>query len=187
MRKLTVLILMLAFGANASAKELSMETSNSYLDALGVQGNLKATYEVMINPLLDGVLRGIAQNMKSKGLPDTKIVAAVNAMRPHVMSAKTALLDNLDNLMPYQRLQAEVYHPVLSASFTEEELREVIAFLQTPVGRKYSQETYTILQQTSQLTQQLFGPQIEKFFSEEMARRREQAIHDITAALEATQ
>lgn len=168
------------------AKELTKETAHEYLLLLGVEKNLKATYEVMLNPLMDGVLKGVAQGVAKQGLSQQKAEAAINAMRPHVQAAKNELLANLHNLMPMKDLEEKIYLPVLRESFSDEELKEVNTFLKTPIGRKYSQQLMPVMQKSAQASQSLFGPKIEQFFSSAMAKRREQAVKEITAAIENT-
>jgi len=179
-----ILILLCLLSTNVSAKKLTLETSNKYLEVTSVKENIIPVMGTTITPMLDAILRGVAINMTKQGLSQEKVASAVAAMRPHVMASKDALIKGLETVMPFSRLQEEIYYPVLSESFSEEELSEIIDFLKTPVGKKFSSESVAVFQKASKMTVTKFGPAIEKFFSNEMAKRREQAISDMTAAID---
>lgn len=178
------IILTIFFSVNISAKELTLETSNEYLTVMDAKQHLTTSFDILINPLIEGTLRVLAQNVGKKGLSQEQTTAAINAMRPHLISIKDSLKLKLDKIMPYEELQKEVYHPAFSDSFSDEELTEIIEFIRTPLGKKYAQESVLIMQKTAQLSQERFGPRFHQQFTAEMAKVREQAINDVTAAID---
>lgn len=184
MNKLILFLITLVISTGASAAPLSLQTSNKYLEMLQLKENFNEAMDIMVSPLVDGILNRLYTSLSAKGVQPEKINRAIEAMHPYLIDTKNAVINNLDSVMPFDRMAAEVYHPVFSESFTDEELSELIEFLSTPLGKKYTEQSLTMMQKSSKLLQQKFGPAIESLFSEEYASRKEEARKSIMEILE---
>tara|TARA_R110000782_G_scaffold270068_1_gene369449 strand:+ start:90 stop:632 length:543 start_codon:yes stop_codon:yes gene_type:complete len=176
--------MLIFFVTSVSAKPLSIETSNEYLEILKVKENMANTLDIFLNPLFEGVLKGLSNNLSKQGVPAEKITLGINALRPYLIDTKNEILEDIENIIPFENLQKEIYHPVFSESFSEEELSEIILFLKTPIGKKYIQESYGVLKKSSELSQQKFGPAFEKAFLDRYVPKKEEAKASIIKALE---
>jgi len=76
---------------------------------------------------------------------------------------KEFLKTSLDNL-------TEMLAPVYSSHLTIEELKEIIKFYESPVGKKFAAETPSIMQESMQVGQQ-WGMKIGQDFAEKMKER----------------
>jgi uncharacterized protein len=68
----------------------------------------------------------------------------------------------------YEDVLENVYYPAYAQHFTEEDLRGLIAFYQTPLGEKLVAVTPDLLQTTMQLSSELYLPRMFKVLGEIM-------------------
>lgn len=183
LNKFIALISLAFISLNITAKELSLNTTYEYLRVLHVEENQKETLDIMLAPILNSTLNTVANNMRKQGISQGKINAGINAVRPHVIIVKDKLVNNIDNIMPFDDVAKNIHHPILSESYSDEELKGIIKFLRTPLGKIYIRESIIVMKKSVQLNQKLYGPIISKYFAGEMNKQMELALDEITLAI----
>ncbi|MBC8430323.1 MAG: DUF2059 domain-containing protein [Desulfobacterales bacterium] len=80
--------------------------------------------------------------------------------------------------MPFKALVDHVYYPVYSKYFNVSELKEVIAFYESPAGRKFVSGTPALMQKTALIFNQKYVPKLQglskKIADEEWAKIKPQ-------------
>jgi hypothetical protein len=181
-----LIIVALFFSKSLFASPLTLKTSNEYLDLLKIEENLPTMMDTLMTPMLEGMSRGLQKNFVNRGMPIEKAQLGIEAAHPYFIDTKNAVLAQLDQAMPFEKLRTEVYHPIFSESFSEEELSELIEFLSTPLGQKYIEQSVPIMQKSSLLTQQKFGPALEALYYNEFEIRKEAMKESILKAFQET-
>ncbi len=110
----------------------SLALANKYLDVSGISGGMQQSFEAGIKPALD--------RMRSQGMP-AELVESIHA------ASQKFFADNFkwDDLKPQvAKLYAE--------TFTEAELRDIVAFYETPTGQKVAAKLPGLFQQATALS-----------------------------------
>ena len=184
MKRIVLLCTLLITFNSSSAQPLTLQTSNKYLELLKTEELFSSTIDVIFSPMVDGILKNLSDDLAATGLSETEITALTEVMQLVLPDIVNAALNKLDAVMPFERIQAEVYHPTLRESFTEEELSELIQLFSTPIGRKYINESVTIMQKSAELTQEKLVPALEAIFNEEFKSREEAVQESMQKAIE---
>lgn len=126
--KIPKLLVIAALIAPVCHADDSPELAGKFLDLSGTQAFIQETFESGLKPSLD--------QMKAKGAPG-ELVESIHD------EAKNYFLENFkwEDMRPQL---AKLY----TAAFTESELREIIAFYQTPTGQKTLAKLPTLTQQS---------------------------------------
>ena len=86
------------------------------------------------------------------------------------------LSEAVQAIMTYDEVLEHVYYPVYDQYFTEEDLRGLIAFYQTPVGEKLITVSPQILQTSIRLTSEIFMPRMIEVMNQLIEKQIEQQI-----------
>ncbi len=126
--KIPKMLVIAALIAPVCRADDSLELAGRFLDLSGTQAFIQETFESGLKPSLD--------QMRSKGAP-SDLVESIHD------EAKNFFLENFkwEDVRPQL---AKLY----TAAFTESELKEIIAFYQTPTGQKTLAKLPTLTQQS---------------------------------------
>lgn len=137
------------------------ELIHEYLIVTGAEAN----QDKMINLMSD-------QMIKSFGNSISKTIARQSFQSP--MDKSNAILvmnkamDNFFNryktelreLMPFSEIEKDIYAPILIDLFSADELKHIISFYSSPIGKKYVELIPTILEQSIAKTNELYFAKI---------------------------
>jgi uncharacterized protein len=145
-----LLIATLAAGV-VRAAPASPESVERLMQAMQVQAQVETTTNAQVLPAMQAAVRQIlATQLKS----DEAAARMFNAVRPRV---DAVLLEQLS----WARLKpgfAQIY----AETFSEEEVKGLIAFYEGPVGSALISKTPQLLQRSAQLLQQRMGPLLQQ-------------------------
>lgn len=111
-----------------------------------------------VQPMLEQAVSGIT------GISEAEKQALVERSRNSVNSFVSRLATALQTTITYDEMLEKVYYPVYDQYFTEADLQSLIAFYQTPIGRKLISVSPQLTQTSLQLTNQVFAPRIAAIF-----------------------
>lgn len=72
----------------------------------------------------------------------------------------------------FSELMEEIYYPLYDKHFTEDELRELVAFYKTPVGQKSLNVLPSLMSDALHLANQVFTPKVTELVNEIMAEEQ---------------
>lgn len=110
----------------------SLALANKFLDESGISGSLQQSFEAGIKPSLD--------RMRAQGMP-ADLVESIHA------ASKKFFSDNFK----WEELKPQVAK-IYAENFTEAELRDIVAFYESPTGVKVASRMPTLMQQASTLS-----------------------------------
>ena len=103
----------------------------------------------------------------------------IEALRRHLAdfdSFGDAFSERFPQRIDLDALLESVYVPLYDEHFEEEELRAIVDFYDSPVGRKTLEVMPLLLQQGIETTLPIVEPQVLALVGEILAERREQAL-----------
>lgn len=167
-----VIIIALA-AAIANAEELTLKTAEKYFAVINLKASMRHTIDLLNTQAINQMQFFYSREMKRKRMPDSDIKIALGVIRTNMLDIKNVMLHNLDTLLPVNQIIAEIYHPALKKSFSEEEVQELLNFYQTPLGKKVVTEMPEVMNESSKLLTQSpkYLPKVHKFLSAEIEKR----------------
>jgi hypothetical protein len=168
----------LFFGASIVILTIIATTSNIYAEAsitgktfltFSEAAGFEKRYDKMINIFISnfrqGMMVGFNQKMRDEDLPPEIKVK----IYPMVSQAADNLKNNFErmfrNEVTFKDLVDKVYLPVYRKHFSENEIKQLIDFYNSPVGKKVSALTPVIMQESSNLFNQEYGSKVQELGS----------------------
>lgn len=178
-----IMVLVFLAPLSASADSLRRETLREYLAVVDAYGQMKATMPLLVAPLTDMVLKSQEKRGIDAGLNAKQNAAGLAVMRKHVESAVTTTVSRFGEMLSSKELE-DIYFPVMQEHYTEEDVKSLTAFYRTPLGKKSLGLVQVIQSKTFSPIQQLVSTRTEAIFGEEMRKRREVAVNEMTKAID---
>ena len=143
-----------------SLKELFELTSikNEYLDL----NNL------IINQMQVGFFQAADQNINGDSLTEEQKTQVGEMLKNRFTEMVKNYQVHIQESMPYEKLEKEVYIPLYKETYTEDEIKELIVFYKTPVGEKSIEASQSISQQAAQQSAEKYNSTIVDFVKQQI-------------------
>lgn len=119
-----------------------------------IQEMMLTQVRLQIQPMMKQAISGKSH------LPPAEEQALIAQLNTRLDSFMTQFSQALRTEITYDEMLQRVYYPTYDQYFTEEDLKNLIAFYQTPIGQKMIATTPKLLQTSAQLTNQVFMPRL---------------------------
>lgn len=171
-RKFRQLVLALACALlSGQAAAASDDLVAEFLEATGAQTQYREMTKIMNRSMKAGFMQGFKESIADREIPAGKRQAINELMAAEIDGFLSDVNGFVDRTMPWSALVSEVYGPTLRRHFSDDELRQIIAFHRTEVGRKMVDQMPTIMQEASLTVQQNYAPSINRFAVNAMQTR----------------
>jgi len=110
----------------------------------------------------------------SSNLSAAEREAEVARLSANVNALTTQFSEALQTEVTYDEMLEHVYYPVYDQYYTESDLRELMAFYQTPIGQKVITVSPQLVQTSLELTNQIFTPRVAEILGRLMHQQMEQ-------------
>lgn len=145
---------------------ITAETFNKYSEVAGFEKQYNQMINIFVSNFQNGMVQGFEESIKVKGVrADIK-----QKITPMVRQSAENIKSNFERLFKteinFSDLVNSVYLPVYQKHFTEQEIIELIKFYKSPIGKKLSDLSPTIMQESSITFNHMYGIQVQKLGGE---------------------
>ncbi len=153
MRRIAAVMLICVFAclATASADEARQHAlAEELVNAMDMDKNLEQSYEI--------VKQMIPAQIEQMGVSESETSEEAKARMQ-------AVIDFMAKEFSWENIKEE-YISIYTATFTEEELAELVEFYKSPVGRRFTEKQPELMKRTMEVTQRRMKeimPKIKKF------------------------
>jgi hypothetical protein len=149
--------------AKAQDKKVELKVYQKFFKATNIEAQYNQILNVMIVQLQQGFVVSFREAIKKIGdtTPEEKERLRQlfeQAMGSYVKRMKVKITE----VIPMNELINNVYYPAFSKHFTVAEIKELIAFYESPIGQKFISTTPTVMQETGTIMNEKYAPQLQK-------------------------
>ncbi len=149
--------------AQAQDKKEELKVYQKFFKATNVEAQYNQIIGVMIIQLQQGFVVSFRQNIQNIGdiTPEQKEKLKQlfeQSRESYVKKMKV----KIGEVMPLNELIENVYYPAFSKHFTIAEIKELIAFYESPIGQKFTATTPTVMQESTTIMNEKYTPQLQK-------------------------
>ena len=151
--------------AKAQDKE-ELKVYQKFFKATNIESQYNQILNILIVQLQQGFVVSFRETLKNIGdtTPEQKEKLKQlfeQAMGSYVKRMKVKITE----VMPLNELINNVYYPAFSKHFTVAEIKELIAFYESPIGQKFISTAPTVLQESTTIMNEKYTPQLQKIGS----------------------
>ncbi|MBN2427464.1 MAG: DUF2059 domain-containing protein [Deltaproteobacteria bacterium] len=156
--------LTLFFFASQAGAELSSREMDAYQKFFKVSG-AQTQYDQMLGMFLGQFQQGMGAGMKhamqnaaemNQSQKDQIIQLSEQSMKRMLETLRA----EIGKVMPFEDLLKNIYIPIYSRHFKIEEIEEVTAFFETPVGRKFVSAAPSMMKESMTLINEQYSKQL---------------------------
>lgn len=121
---------------------------DQYLELSGGEGQYEKLQLVMVGQMQKVYAAGLSQAVRGMGqIPKEKMAEVNQLAKESLVRIQGTLKSRIDKSVRFADLKENILFPLYKEHYTAEELKEVIAFYQSPVGQKMVRLSPQIMQQ----------------------------------------
>jgi len=145
----------------------------------GAEKQYEQMQSMMLESMRAGFSRGFADAARGKAIDPAKRDKAQAIADRHMQALMQDFSAEMRRAMPFNRLVEEIYVPLYQRNFTRDELSAMVAFLKSPAGRKFIDATPRLMQESVQIVNQRFTPQLIQSMSKLGEQRMRQMVEEL--------
>lgn len=158
---LTVVFLPIFSHSNADVKSEEQKVFRHFFEAIGAEAQYNQMMDIMVRQFQQGLASGLQRQAAkvedaSQAEKDRVIQLFKQVLFAYVEKIKTAMVAE----MPFDELVDNVYYPIYSKYFHVSDIKEVIAFYESPVGKKFVSMSSVLMQEIVSTFNQKYGPKL---------------------------
>ena len=136
----------------ASVESEKFKVFNHFFEVIGAEAQYNQMLAIITTQFSRGFSAAISKQVEkdAKISPENKdkVKALVST---YMQNAMQKMRSRFSKEIPFSDLVKNVYYPVYEKHFTVAELKEVIAFYESPVGKKFVKQTPALMQESVSL------------------------------------
>ena len=136
---------------------------------------------IIINQMQSGFFRAAQQNIDGSNFTEEQNKQVGEIMRSRFTDMVENYRAHIEKVMPYEKVETEVFVPLYKETYTEEEVKELIKFYNTPVGKKSVEVSKKLSRQVSERAAEKYDSLIVGFIEAQIKENIELVKKDISA------
>lgn len=105
-------------------------------DLTGVKNNYISLNNVIINQMQAGFFQAADQNLDATSLSEDQKIQVGEMLKTRFGEMVKGYQNYIGEKMPYATVEAEVYMPLYKETYSHDEVKELVAFYSSPIGKK---------------------------------------------------
>ncbi|HEX7455946.1 MAG TPA: DUF2059 domain-containing protein [Candidatus Nanoarchaeia archaeon] len=147
----------------AQEKNAEVKVYQKFFKATNIEAQYNQIQNIMIMQLQQGFVLSIREIVKTIGDITPEEQERLKQLFEQAMGSYVKRMKvKITEAMPLNELINDVYYPVFSKHFTVAEVKELTAFFESPIGRKFISATPTAMQEAMSIMNEKYTPQIQK-------------------------
>lgn len=130
---ITSALLLISSTAMADAYEDDLK---NLFELTGVQNNYVGLNSVIINQMQAGYFQAADQHIDSESLSEDQKKQVGELLKNRFTEMVEGYKNYIAEKMPYEAVENEVYIPLYKETYSHDEVKELVAFYSSPIGKK---------------------------------------------------
>jgi hypothetical protein len=152
--------------AQAQDKKEELKVYQKFFKATNIESQYNQILSVMIVQLQQGFVVSFRETLKNIGDITPEEQARLKQLFEQSMGSYVKRMKvKIAEVMPLNELINDVYYPAFSKHFTVAEIKELIAFYESPIGQKFISTTPTVMQESTTIMNEKYTPELQKIGS----------------------
>ncbi len=102
----------------------------------GVKNNYAGLNNVIINQMQAGFFQAADQNIDGSNMTEEQKKQVGEILKNRFSEMVKGYQNYIAEKMPYEQVESEIYMPLYKETYTHEEIKELLKFYSSPVGKK---------------------------------------------------
>lgn len=149
--------------SKADLKNEDVEIYHKFFKVIGAESQYNQMLIIMVNQFQQGFASGLKRVIEKSENATAEDKEKVRRLFTEAMNNYLQRLKaKISETMPFDMLVDNIYIPVYSKYFNIEEIKEVIAFFEKPVGRKFVSVTPNLMQESVAKLNRKYGLKLQE-------------------------
>ena len=130
---ITIVLILFTFSVNADSFDEDLQV---LYEITGVKNNYANLNNEVIYQMQVGFFQAADQNIDSASLTEEQRTQVGEILKTHFGDMVKSYQAFIAEKMPYEQVEREIYMPLYKETYTHDEIKELISFYSSPVGKK---------------------------------------------------
>ena len=173
----TAMVVLFVFGLGWSGECVNAQDASrralaeELLNAMNMKGASESTFDVF-KKMMPSQMKAMKQAMEKGKKPSAEVAATADAMHTRIDKANAKMMDEMIREMRWEKVKDD-YITIYAETYTEEELRGLVAFYKSPVGRAFTKKQPELMRRSMELAQKRILQWMPKLHANIQAMTRE--------------
>ncbi len=147
----------------------------------GVKNNYAGLNNVIINQMQSGFFQSAEQNISAKSLTEDQRKQVGELLKARFTEMVKGYQGYISEKMPYESVETDIYLPLYKETYSHEEVKELISFYNSPVGKKTIEFSQKIPEQAAKKSAEKYDSVISEYVKEEISKNISLVKDDMAA------
>lgn len=145
------------------AGQIDPETLHAYLLATRAESNIEKIRKIMLLQMQKAFEQMVREDLNRNPIKNTADEARVVSLLNEAVTNFVARLDKrLEEIMPFHEIEQKIYAPVIGRHLTKTDLSAIIAFYNSPAGKKFIDAVPAVMQDINKMVNQVYGKRLQE-------------------------
>jgi len=172
------ILLLSSFTAIADSYDDDLRT---LFELTGVKNNYAGLNNVIINQMQSGFFQSAEQNIDAQSLTEDQKKQVGELLKTRFTEMVNGYQNYIAEKMPYEAVETEIYMPLYKETYSHDEVKELVAFYSSPVGKKTIEFSQTIPEQAAKKSAEKYDSVISEYVKSEISKNISLVKDDMVA------
>jgi hypothetical protein len=136
----------------------------------GVKNNYSGLNNVIINQMQSGFFQSAEQNIDAKSLTEDQKKQVGELLKSRFTEMVNGYQDYISKEMPYEAVETEIYMPLYKETYSHDEVKQLVEFYSSPVGKKTIEFSQKIPEQAAKKSAEKYDSVISDYVKGEISK-----------------
>lgn len=172
------MLLVTSFTAIADSFDDDLRT---LFELTGVKSNYAGLNNVIINQMQSGFFQSAEQNIDANSLTEDQRKQVGELLKSRFTEMVNGYQTYIAEKMPYEAVESEIYMPLYKETYTHDEVKELVSFYSSPVGKKTIEFSQKIPEQAAKKSAEKYDSVISEYVKGEISKNISLVKDDMVA------
>ncbi|MFK7816900.1 MAG: DUF2059 domain-containing protein [Gammaproteobacteria bacterium] len=161
------LLMITSFNAMADSYDDDLKT---LFELTGVKNNYASLNNVIINQMQSGFFQSAEQNINAQSLSEDEKKQVGELLKTRFTEMVGNYQNYISEKMPYEAVETDIYMPLYKETYTHDEVKELVSFYNSPVGKKTIEFSQKIPEQAAKKSAEKYDSVISDYVKGEISK-----------------
>lgn len=162
-----IALLFTSFTAMAGSYD---EDLKKLFELTGVKNNYTGLNNVIINQMQAGYFQAADQNLSAESLTEDQKQQVGEMLKHRFNEMVKGYQDYIAEKMPYATVEKEVYMPLYKETYSHDEVKELVTFYSSPVGKKTIEFSQKVPEQAAKKSAEKYDSIISEYVKGQISK-----------------
>ena len=135
----------------------------------GVKNNYAGLNNVIINQMQVGFFQAADQNLDAQSLTEDEKKQVGKILKTRFGEMVKSYQSFIAEIMPYEAVETDVYMPIYKETYTHDEVKELVNFYSSPIGKKTIEFSQKITKQAAKKSAEKYDSMISDYVKQQIS------------------